>query len=309
MSLVWIDLETTGLQADKESVLEVACIVTDDALNALGSFQRVIYYNVAQYIVEAFEQEHARATAGKVAPAERPEAEQRVGNHIRHFRDADINPYVLQMHDVNGLWKDCQYGQALATVDRDLAAFIRETAVRQIPKTDPQTGAVTMIDDLPQLAGSTISFDRAFLGQHLKKTIAQLHYRNVDVTTLNETAKRFWPPVYEARPRSSNKAHRGMADIIESIAQYTHYLSSLAPAGAAKAAILEYDAKHAQNSDCKVVCEPDGGVTLQLINYGETEPICPDNLWDLTSREARVLAARLLKAADEYDALETKAAA
>lgn len=77
-----------------------------------------------------------------------------------------------------------------------------------------------------QLAGSTISFDRSFLAEHFPLTHAKLHYRNVDVTALNELARRVWPELYEARPERK-EAHRAMSDIEESIAVAKYYIEHL----------------------------------------------------------------------------------
>lgn len=205
--LVFTDLETSGLDPQKNSLLEVAVIITDDALREVARFEQVVYWEGANAIVDLLN-ENADESC---------------------FAELGVHPVVIKMHRDNGLWAKVPNGTALATVDRELAAFIREHAVTRTERTDPATGEIQIKDDLPQLAGSTISFDRAFIAVHLPKTLAVLHYRNVDVSSFNETARRFWPAIYEARPRGGNKAHRGMADIEESIAVYKHYLASLAP--------------------------------------------------------------------------------
>jgi oligoribonuclease len=216
--LVWLDLETTGLDPSKEEVLEVAAIVTDDALNEVARFQRVIYSPVADQIVD-----HAvTITVRRRLMVEAGKDEKYILNETRKYlKDYFINvdPYVVYMHLDNGLWEAVRHGEALATVDADLAAFIQQHA-----------------PDQPQLAGSTISFDRGFLAAHLPKTLGSLHYRNVDVSSFNEVARRFWKPTYDARPRAEKTAHRGMADIELSIAGLKHYLASLAPVAKSEAA-------------------------------------------------------------------------
>ncbi len=196
--LVWLDLETTGLDPRHDEVLEVSAILTDDSLNERARFDRVVYSPIAQGVIEGYR------LWGKEAMADE-------SLHIPGR--AAIHPKVVEMHMASGLWHESRRGMALATVDDDLAALIKSHAVGP-----------------PQLAGSTVSFDRGFLAEHMPKTLAALHYRNVDVSTFNETAKRFWPEVHKSRPGAgANIAHRGMADIESSIAVYKHYLAHLGP--------------------------------------------------------------------------------
>jgi oligoribonuclease len=202
--LVWTDLETTGTDPETDVVLEVGAIVTDDELNEVARFHRVVYWEHAATVVELI-----AAHAGEIPAG--------IARHI------GVDPFVVNMHDKNGLWKDVVYGQALATVDRDFAALIKAAQVTLPPlegKTEPYV-------DKPQLAGSTISFDRGFIAKHMKRSLKELHYRNLDVSSFNETGRRFWKDLYAARPNNKDKAHRGMADIEESIRVYKHYLSNI----------------------------------------------------------------------------------
>ncbi len=193
MAIVWVDIETTGLDPVKHYVLEVAAVITDDKLVEIDRFERVIRYAWAERML-------VKWGAGQNASA------------------YDVDPFVLEMHAKNGLWQasaDAAAGPGF--VDRELAAFI--------------TGTVGAIGEKagPQLGGSTISFDRAFLKADLPLTHATLHYRNVDVTTLNELSRRFWSSVYEARPRNPIAAHRAMADVEESLNVARHYVNALGP--------------------------------------------------------------------------------
>lgn len=208
MSLIWLDLETSDLRADRGSVLEVAAIATTDDLTEIARIQRVVYFPKAAEIVDRLALSKSYTSIGA------------------DF--GDIHPKVVEMHDVNRLWEDCVNGLALDTVDRDLAEFSEYYGYQTLWKTDP-SGLQGSYLDKPQLAGSTISFDRGFIEAHLPRFEKTLHYRNVDVSTLNETARRFWPDLYAARPNDKEKAHRGMNDIEESIRVYKHYLERLKP--------------------------------------------------------------------------------
>lgn len=184
--LVFLDLETTGLDPNKHTVLEVAAIATDDALVEVDRFESVV------------------AT-----------------DHEFH----QLDKFIRDMHTKNGLWaavQDAHYhNDRLDCVDHTLAEFIRKFV--RFGKDDK--GRTTI--DRPQLAGNTISFDRAFLKRHLPNAEAELHYRNVDVSSLNEVFRRFNPKLHEQRPRNPDAAHRAMADAEESLRVCRYYAEKI----------------------------------------------------------------------------------
>lgn len=185
MALIWIDTETTGLDARKHRLLEVAAIATDDQLQEIARFERVIRWEPAAAIA-----------------AGRPEV----------IEAHEVVPVVLEMHAANGLWGEVAASTTeMHEVDEQLAAFISQHAPKSV------------------LAGSTVSFDRGFLEVNLPRSAAALHYRHLDVTSVNELARRFWPAVEDARPRASG-GHRAMADIADSLAVARYYATALAPA-------------------------------------------------------------------------------
>jgi oligoribonuclease len=207
--LVWTDLETTGLDPFNDRVLEVAVIITDDLLKETVRFERVIYYpnaeKLAHLTAESTEEEFAAAA-----------------QEVPH-----IDPYVIKMHAKNGLWKACaESPYTRADVDVALSVFLKKHSEMFEVVVDKDTGEQRTRSVKAQLAGSTISFDRSFMSTDLPIALAQLHYRNVDVSTLNELGRRFWTETYNVRPRNG-LAHRGMADIEESIAVCKHYLAGL----------------------------------------------------------------------------------
>jgi oligoribonuclease len=178
--LVWLDLETTGLDPASNRVLEVACIVTDAALNKRDVFHRVT------------------SAASEV-------------------RLADVDPFVRDMHDKNGLWFESARARTDLGgwfhedfVDGELAAFLESSGGRGC-----------------QLAGNTVSFDRAFLCARMPRSAKMLHYRHLDVTGLNELALRLAPEIHAGRPRTSGGAHRAMADVLESIETARYYARAL----------------------------------------------------------------------------------
>lgn len=94
--LAWIDVETTGLNAQEHYLLEVACILTDTNLNVLEDepFCAVIYYGE---------------------------------DDRRQLRD-EADPHVQQMHDATGLWRSLPSGTPIRDVDRGLLAYISKHA-------------------------------------------------------------------------------------------------------------------------------------------------------------------------------------
>jgi oligoribonuclease len=76
------------------------------------------------------------------------------------------------------------------------------------------------------LAGNSIATDRAFLARDMPELDAHLHYRMIDVSSLKELARRWFPRVFYAKPEKG-LAHRALADIIESIRELEYYRRTL----------------------------------------------------------------------------------
>jgi oligoribonuclease len=125
-----------------------------------------------------------------------------------------LKPIVREMHEKNGLWQASR--ESPASLER-----VEELAVEFLVSLGIKPGETP-------LAGSTVSFDRSFLRAQMPSVEKFCHYRNVDVSSLNEIARRFWPIIYAARPEPS-KQHRALPDIRESIATLKHYRQNLQP--------------------------------------------------------------------------------
>jgi oligoribonuclease len=80
------------------------------------------------------------------------------------------------------------------------------------------------------LCGNSVGQDRQFLARYMADLEAFLHYRNVDVSTIKELCRRWYP---EARPPEKRKTHRAMEDILESIEELRFYRTSIFRAGGA----------------------------------------------------------------------------
>ena len=98
-----------------------------------------------------------------------------------------------------------------------MLAYVRE----HVP--DPRTAP---------LAGNSIATDRGFLARDMPELDAHLHYRMVDVSSIKELCRRWFPRVFYAKPEKG-LAHRALADIRESIRELDYYRRTLfvAPPG------------------------------------------------------------------------------
>jgi oligoribonuclease len=76
------------------------------------------------------------------------------------------------------------------------------------------------------LCGNSIGTDRRFLAAYLPEVEGFLHYRSVDVSTIKELARRWYPATYAAAPRKAG-GHRAMDDIRESVAELSYYRGAL----------------------------------------------------------------------------------
>lgn len=193
--LAWIDLETTGLVATEHAILEVATIVTDDQLREVSRFHRVVYWARAKLLA------HLGLDSSE--------------DQLTRAADlTKIDPVVVKLHARSGLWAEAARSRhPLPDVDDQLAHFLAEVSV------GPDTQRA-------QIAGSSIWLDRYFMGVSLPRALRQLHYRCLDVTTLNECARRFWPQLHLGVP-GKREIHRAMPDIEDSLALCRYYATRI----------------------------------------------------------------------------------
>jgi oligoribonuclease len=131
----------------------------------------------------------------------------------------EMDDFVRQMHTKSGLLA------AFDTATLDLAAAGTRVLEYVQSSVAPQTAP---------LCGNSIGVDRRFLDAQLPELDAYLHYRSIDVSTLKELCRRWYPDVYRRRPRKA-ETHRALADIQESIAELAFYRNELMGRAAAVA--------------------------------------------------------------------------
>ena len=169
-NLVWIDCEMTGLDVEKDCLVEIAVLVTDSELNILDDGLSVV-----------------------IKP--------------REDSLAGMGEFVTNMHKESGLLELLPEGLNLEEAEAQVLEYVKKFAPEA--RTAP-------------LAGNSIGTDRMFINRYMPTLDAHLHYRNVDVSSIKELVRRWYPKVYFQLPKKSG-GHRALADIRESIAELVYY--------------------------------------------------------------------------------------
>jgi oligoribonuclease len=118
-----------------------------------------------------------------------------------------MNDFVTNMHRESGLLEEIPLGVSLA----DAEYAVHEYILRFVPT--PGTAP---------LAGNTIGTDRMFLAKYMPRVDKHLHYRSIDVSSIKELSRRWFPRVYFNAP-AKDGGHRALADIRESIRELDYY--------------------------------------------------------------------------------------
>ncbi|PJJ99359.1 oligoribonuclease [Lysobacteraceae bacterium NML91-0213] len=167
--LIWIDLEMTGLDTDRDAILEIATIVTDAQLNVL---------------------------------AEGPDCA--IAQPLTVLEGMD--EWNRTQHGRSGLWRRVlEEGVPLAEAEARTLAFLREWV--------PERAS--------PMCGNSICQDRRFLHRLMPSLERHFHYRNLDVSTVKELARRWAPSVLHGVRKQA--AHTAMSDVRDSIAELRHY--------------------------------------------------------------------------------------
>jgi oligoribonuclease len=118
-----------------------------------------------------------------------------------------MGEFVTQMHTESGLIDEIPNGVTLAEAEYEVLEYILKFV--------PEAGTAP-------LAGNTIGTDRAFLAKYMPRVDGHLHYRSVDVSSIKELSRRWYPRAYFQAP-VKNGGHRALADILESIRELDYY--------------------------------------------------------------------------------------
>ncbi|MBH8579962.1 oligoribonuclease [Halomonas pacifica] len=179
--LVWIDLEMTGLDPEKERIIEVATLITDNELNLIAE--------------------------GPVIAVHQPE-------HLLAGMDA---------------WNQKTHGES------GLVARVRQSTIetRAAERRTLEFLRAHVVPGSSPMCGNSVHQDRRFLEREMPELLAFFHYRNLDVSTLKELAKRWNPAALKGFEKRNT--HQALDDIRESLAELAHYRNTflqLAPPAA-----------------------------------------------------------------------------
>ncbi len=125
---------------------------------------------------------------------------------------ADMDDFVRKMHTKSGLLPEIE--RSSLTLES-----AGKQAIEYIQRFVPEPGTAPM-------CGNSIGVDRRFLDRYLPELDRYLHYRSVDVSSLKELCRRWYPDVYKKRP-SKAETHRALDDIRESVAELRYYRDTI----------------------------------------------------------------------------------
>ncbi len=173
--LVWIDCEMTGLDPQRNVLVEIAAVVTDAELNRLDDGIDIVISATPSQLVA-------------------------------------MDQFVRDMHTASGLLDEIRH---TATTVEQAEAQVMDYLLQHVPEAGKAP-----------LCGNTIATDRAFIARYMPRLDAHLHYRMIDVSSIKELARRWYPRAYYNAP-AKNGGHRALADIIESIDELRYYRSTV----------------------------------------------------------------------------------
>jgi len=170
-SLVWMDLEMTGLEPEQDTIIEMATIITDGQLNIIAEGPNLVIHQPKKVM-------------------------------------DGMNSWCRKYHSESGLTQ--------RVIDSEISLKQAEQLTLDFIRRHVAEG------DAP-LCGNSIHQDRRFLVKYMPRLESWLHYRNVDVSTVKELARRWYPdqPVWKKKG-----AHLALDDILESVAELKHYRES-----------------------------------------------------------------------------------
>lgn len=171
--LVWMDLEMTGLEPERDVIIEIATIVTDNNLNIVAEGP-VMAVHQPDILLDAMDEWNTN-THGNSGLTER-------------VRQSQTNTRLAEQKTIEFLKQYLKAGES-------------------------------------PLCGNSIHQDRRFLVKYMPELEAFFHYRNIDVSTIKELAKRWKPEVVSSFKKQGS--HQALDDIRESIAEMQHYKEHL----------------------------------------------------------------------------------
>ena len=173
--LVWLDMEMTGLEPERERIIEVATILTDGQLNEIATGPELVIHQSDEIL-------------------------------------AAMDDWNKSHHGASGLTERVKGSTVTeAQAEEQTIAFIN---------------AHVAAKERPVLAGNSIHQDRRFIRRYMPALEKRLHYRMVDVSTIKELARRWFPSVI-SKQKPKKETHRALDDIRESIDELRFYKTAV----------------------------------------------------------------------------------
>ena len=214
---LWIDMETTGLDPSTSEVLEVNVVVTDASLVPWDSLHIVIHHpmNILMMKSSAWCKRKFSSTCYggnglfdecNFSTTTHEDATFMLWNFFEYYTSHEVGKGRPEKHE------RLFFDKTTGANGQNLSNF--DISHRAYPSKSPHRLAL--------LCGSTVHFDRGFIEYHFPSLKRFLNHKNVDVTTLLETAKRFKPDLLVDKPKPSG-SHRAGEDILDSINLYKYF--------------------------------------------------------------------------------------
>ena len=131
--------------------------------------------------------------------------------HASDGQLASMNDFVCEMHTTSGLITEIPKGISVAAAEAQILTYLQSAGV--------EAGK-------SPLAGNSVSVDRNFIARDMSALNEYLHYRTIDVSSIKELARRWYPKTYFAAPAKTGN-HRALGDIRDSIAELAYYRAAL----------------------------------------------------------------------------------
>ena len=131
--------------------------------------------------------------------------------HATEGQLEEMNDFVREMHTNSGLITEIPNGIPMAAAEAKIIAYLES--------------ASTVAGKSP-LAGNSVGVDRSFIDRDMPSLSAYLHYRTIDVSSIKELARRWYPKAYFNAPAKTGN-HRALGDIQDSIAELAYYRSAI----------------------------------------------------------------------------------
>ncbi|KAL3971550.1 hypothetical protein ACER0C_027069 [Sarotherodon galilaeus] len=184
--MVWVDLEMTGLDVEKDQIIEMACLITDSDLNILAEGPNLIIKQPDELL-------------------------------------EGMSEWCKEHHGKSGLTQAVRDSKiTLEQAEYEFLSFVRQhTPPGQCP-----------------LAGNSVHADKRFLDKYMPQFMYHLHYRIIDVSTIKELSRRWFPEEYKMVPHKK-ATHRALEDIRESIKELQYYRANIFKASEKNRTIVE----------------------------------------------------------------------